>query len=82
MAYLTFIIENYDGLPDFTAFVHAASEQWHNDVVDTHTTEILRELRIDTVQQMGYVNLRCHFNPGCQFPVFLGCTYSHTYYAF
>ena len=70
MPYLTFIIDNYDGLPEFTAFVHGAPVQWHNDVVDTNTAEILKELRLDTVQQMGYVNLRCHFDPGCPFSVF------------
>ena len=70
MAYLTFIIDNYDGLPETTAFIHAASQQWHNDVVGDKTTEIIRNLRVDTIQAKGYVNLRCHLDPGCPFAVF------------
>jgi len=65
MAYLTFIIDNYAGLPEYTAFVHAGFEQWHNDVGGIYTPDTLKELRIDTLKDRGYVNLRCHTNPGC-----------------
>lgn len=70
MVYLTFIIDNYNSLPDTTAFVHASQAQWHNDVVGDRTTEVLSNLRIDTVQIKGYVNLRCHSYPGCPSSVF------------
>ncbi|MCJ1478728.1 hypothetical protein MMC13_007412 [Lambiella insularis] len=69
MAYLSFIVDNYDGLPAVTAFVHAAFEQWHNDVGGIFTPDILKELRIDTIQKRGYVNLRCHQDPGCPLAV-------------
>ena len=70
MAYLTFIIDNYDSLPESTAFVHASTVQWHNDVVGERTSNIFKELRLDTIQRKGYVNLRCHLEPGCPFSVF------------
>ncbi|KAL9117786.1 MAG: hypothetical protein Q9187_005672 [Circinaria calcarea] len=70
MAYLTFIIDNYDGLPESTVFVHASSVQWHNDIVGDKTANIFKDLRLDTIQRKGYVNLRCHLSPGCPFSVF------------
>lgn len=33
------------------------------------TLPILRYLRIDTVQRLGYVNLRCSHHPGCTKPI-------------
>ncbi|MCJ1393738.1 hypothetical protein MMC18_006614 [Xylographa bjoerkii] len=65
MAYLTFIIGNYASLPEYIAFVHAGFEQWHNDVGGIYTSDTLKELRIDTLKNRGYVNLRCHTEPGC-----------------
>ena len=70
MTYLTFIIDHYDALPATTAFVHANSEQSHNDVVGHETAEILRNLRNDTIMSKGYVNLRCHLDPGCPVSVY------------
>ena len=70
MAYLSFIIDYYDGLPEYTAFVHSASYQWHNDVLSSHTEDLITRLRLETVQKQGYVNLRCSLTPGCPFAVF------------
>lgn len=64
MAYLTYIIDNYDTLPPITAFVHASPTQWHNDVFPA-THETLSRLDLSTVRRKGYVNLRCALAPGC-----------------
>lgn len=65
MAYLTFIIDHYYDLPNITAFVHGKREQQHNVDLGPWTDTILRNLRIDTVNQQGYVNLRCETQPNC-----------------
>ncbi|KAI1925482.1 hypothetical protein LOY86_001379 [Ophidiomyces ophidiicola] len=65
MAYLTFIIDNYDTLPEITAFVHAKNYQWHNDGAGSRTAAILKNLYMSTVERKGYVNLRCNPDPGC-----------------
>ncbi|KAI1932436.1 hypothetical protein LOZ58_000836 [Ophidiomyces ophidiicola] len=65
MAYLTFIIDNYDTLPEITAFVHAKNYQWHNDGAGSRTATILKNLYMSTVERKGYVNLRCNPDPGC-----------------
>lgn len=61
-AYLTYIIENYDSLPDTIAFIHSHFSSWHND---QNAAKALQLLNIDYVQKNGYVNLRCHTVPGC-----------------
>ncbi|MCJ1314189.1 hypothetical protein MMC25_007869 [Agyrium rufum] len=67
MAYLTFIVDYYDSLPAYIAFVHSAPENWHNDGVlnSTRTKDVIDHLRLDAVKEQGYVNLRCYNSPGC-----------------
>lgn len=65
MVYLTFIIDHYDVLPEIIAFTHATDVQWHNDVLGDRTSNVLKNLRYDTVESKGYVNLRCTHVPGC-----------------
>ncbi|KAK8068761.1 hypothetical protein PG994_005377 [Apiospora phragmitis] len=67
IVYLDFIVRYYDSLPGIVAFVHPTQEQWHNEVEDLGplTGRILRYLRIDSVERLGYVNLRCKHDPGC-----------------
>ncbi|KAI1615453.1 hypothetical protein EDD36DRAFT_432867 [Exophiala viscosa] len=66
MAYLTFIIDHYDTLPSTVAFMHAHHKgAWHTDTPNSDSVFLLRDLRLDFVQQQGYVNLRCQQNPGC-----------------
>ncbi|KAE8375001.1 hypothetical protein BDV26DRAFT_295439 [Aspergillus bertholletiae] len=65
MAYLTHIIDNYDTLTDITVFMHASATQWHNDVGETNSSNVLSMLHLEAVQQKGYVNLRCQHRPGC-----------------
>ncbi|SMR41481.1 unnamed protein product [Zymoseptoria tritici ST99CH_1E4] len=67
--YLTFIIENYDNLPDIAVFLHAHRNgwpaAWHNDANGHDAVVMLKELQLATVEKRGYVNLRCIHDPGC-----------------
>ncbi|KAI9927178.1 hypothetical protein MW887_003562 [Aspergillus wentii] len=69
MAYLTHIIDNYDNLADITAFMHASAKQWHNDIGDTTTSNLLSRLRPQAIKDKGYSNLRCDHRPGCPIAV-------------
>ncbi|KAI4181494.1 MAG: hypothetical protein LQ346_006775 [Caloplaca aetnensis] len=72
MAYLTYIIDHYNSLPSTLVFVHphrrGFSEAWHTDTPLHDNVDALRTLRIPFVQQNGYTNLRCNWNPGCEIP--------------
>ncbi|KAL4992018.1 hypothetical protein BDW68DRAFT_173648 [Aspergillus falconensis] len=69
MAYLTYLIDNYDHLPSTIAFIHSHRSgfltAWHVDAPLHDNVASLRSLRLDFVQRNGYVNLRCNLNPGC-----------------
>lgn len=71
-AYLTFIVDNYDHLPDTMVFVHSHRkgypEAWHTDAEDYDTVNVLRRLNLTHVHAEGYANLRCNPNPGCAEP--------------
>ena len=70
MAYFTYIIDNYDSLPSTIAFLHAHRAgflmAWHVDAPLHDNVLAMRSLQLDFVQQNGYVNLRCNWNPGCK----------------
>ena len=70
MAYLTYIIENYSNLPLTMAFLHSHASgflsAWHTDTPLHSNIHALHALQIPFVQQNGYVNLRCNWNPGCE----------------
>ena len=70
MAYLTYIIDNYDSLPATLAFLHSHHSgflsAWHTDTPLHSNTDALNSLQIPFVQKTGYVNLRCNWNPGCE----------------
>ncbi|KAI6805225.1 hypothetical protein KC350_g14692, partial [Hortaea werneckii] len=64
--YLSFIVDHYPNFPAYTVFLHASDHHWHNDESQGHWTNVtLANLRLDTVERDGYVNLRCNHNPGC-----------------
>lgn len=66
MVYLTYIIDHYDNLSDTTLFFHSHQKAWHNNVLlnnDTPTT--IRALSDERVARLGYMNTRCHLDPGC-----------------
>ncbi|KAL4986593.1 hypothetical protein BDW68DRAFT_162901 [Aspergillus falconensis] len=64
-AYLSYIVDHYDKLPPYSLFIHSNINQWHNDLFGPFTSNALRNLRLEAVDAMGYVNLRCQHDPGC-----------------
>ena len=69
MAYLTYIIENYESLAGIVAFIHSHRDgyptAWHTDNAHYSNPEALSNLRRDFVREHGYANLRCNWVPGC-----------------
>ncbi|KAF2679397.1 hypothetical protein K458DRAFT_422220 [Lentithecium fluviatile CBS 122367] len=67
MVYLTYIIDHYDeDLPNVIIFVHSHRGTWHNNfILDLDTPKTIKRLRDDRVTRQGYMNLRCHLDPGC-----------------
>lgn len=66
MVYLSYIIDSYDELPDVSIFMHAHRYAWHNnELLDTDAVEMVRRLSPERVTRLGYMNLRCHWDPGC-----------------
>jgi hypothetical protein len=66
MVYLTFIIDNYDELPDICIFLHAHRYSWHNDeLLNNDAVEMIQRLSSDRVMREGYINMRCSWGPGC-----------------
>jgi hypothetical protein len=66
MAYLTYIIDHYEKLPDIIIFMHAHRFAWHNnDILGNDAAEMVRRLSSEHVMRQGYMNLRCHWKPGC-----------------
>lgn len=61
----SFIIDNYDDLPDYTLFLHPTRYQWHNDDPDYDGLMVLRNFQLPYLEQEGYVNLRCAWQLGC-----------------
>ncbi|TIA32884.1 hypothetical protein D6C78_07926 [Aureobasidium pullulans] len=71
MVYLTYIIDEYRDLSDITLFVHAHQFAWHNnDLLNRDMAEMVRRLSPDYVVRNGYINLRCHHDPGCPSHIF------------
>jgi Protein of unknown function (DUF3431) len=66
MVYLTYIIDHYDQLSDVTMFMHAHRITWHNnDLMFSDAVEMIQRLSSQKVTRDGYMNLRCHLDPGC-----------------
>lgn len=65
VAYLTFIVDYYESLPDYLVFIHANENQWHNDLFGGKTSKTLKNFRYQGADSQGYVNLRCSTDPGC-----------------
>jgi len=66
MVYLTYIIDHYDELPDVILFFHAHQYAWHNNILlDLDSAKTIRRLSPDRVTRVGYMNARCHLDPGC-----------------
>ncbi|KAL4864512.1 hypothetical protein BDV12DRAFT_176054 [Aspergillus spectabilis] len=65
MVYLTYIIDNYDNLPDSILFIHSQRYQWHNDDPYYDGVPMLRNFQLPYLEKQGYVNLRCVWVLGC-----------------
>ncbi|KAK1144828.1 hypothetical protein N8T08_004841 [Aspergillus melleus] len=66
MVYLTYIIDHYHALNDVTMFMHAHQITWHNnDFLDSDSAKMVRRLKGNHVIRNGYMNMRCHHQPGC-----------------
>ncbi|KAJ9649003.1 hypothetical protein H2201_002085 [Coniosporium apollinis] len=66
MVYLTYLIDHYDALPDTILFFHAHRTAWHNNfLLGLDAAETIRRLKDDRVARLGYMNTRCHHDPGC-----------------
>ncbi|KAF2765306.1 hypothetical protein EJ03DRAFT_210335 [Teratosphaeria nubilosa] len=64
MAYLTFIIDNYDSIPEAGAvFVHGSRFSWHNDLPTYDNAAVLEKLNLSSaLKDLGYHNLRCDWS--------------------
>jgi Protein of unknown function (DUF3431) len=66
MVYLTYIIDNYDSLPDTSLFFHPHKVTWHNNILlNLDTAFTIESLSDAKVAREGYFNARCHHDPGC-----------------
>jgi hypothetical protein len=66
MIYLTWIIDNYDNLPDVAIFMHSHQLTWHNDdLLGNDAALLVQRLSRQRVWREGFVNMRCSWNPGC-----------------
>ncbi|KAL9112895.1 MAG: hypothetical protein Q9227_002972 [Pyrenula ochraceoflavens] len=66
MVYLTYIIDHYAHLPDILLFFHPHREAWHNNILlDLDTATTIGRLSSARVVRLGYLNTRCHLDPGC-----------------
>ncbi|CZT49276.1 uncharacterized protein RSE6_10094 [Rhynchosporium secalis] len=73
MVYLTYIIDHYHNLSDVNIFMHSHRHAWHsNELLDGDAVQIVSRLSSDRVQRDGYMNLRCHWDPGCPSWINLG----------
>lgn len=60
MAYLTFIIDHYDKLPEIMFFVHAHERTFHNPAIfDYSTPNQIKAINLDRVVREGYMNINC-----------------------
>ncbi len=66
MAYLSYIIDFHDDLPDVVMFMHSHRYAWHNNpLLEKDAALMVRHLSPERVTREGYMNMRCHWYPGC-----------------
>ena len=51
MAYLTYITENYDSLPDIVAFIYSHRTAWYTNDQKMNSPEVLKWIQRDFVRQ-------------------------------
>ncbi|KAJ5957998.1 uncharacterized protein N7479_005148 [Penicillium vulpinum] len=64
-AYLQYILDNYDGLPEYMVFLHAHQYSGHVEFWQQDNVLTVQRLQLDYLRQVGYLNLRCDWSPGC-----------------
>ncbi|OQE35443.1 hypothetical protein PENCOP_c013G01829 [Penicillium coprophilum] len=64
-AYLQYILDNYDKLPEYMVFLHAHQYSGHVEFWEQDNVLTVRRLQLDYLRQVGYLNLRCDWSPGC-----------------
>jgi hypothetical protein len=64
MAYLTFLIDNYENIPAAgVVFVHGSRFAWHNDAPDYDNAALLAALNLSAaLAPWGYHNMRCDWS--------------------
>jgi len=66
MVYLSYLIDHYHDLADTTIFMHAHRHAWHNNMLlGLDAATMIKRLNHERVARMGYMNVRCHHDPGC-----------------
>lgn len=66
MIYLSYLIDHYDSLPDIILFMHAHRWTHHNNrILGFDASQMISSLNGAHVIREGYVNMRCHWSPGC-----------------
>ncbi|KAJ5469817.1 hypothetical protein N7530_007174 [Penicillium desertorum] len=64
-AYLQYILDNYDKLPEYMVFLHAHQYSGHVEFWEQDNVLTVQRLQLDYLRQVGYLNLRCDWDPGC-----------------
>lgn len=79
MYYLTYIIDKYDSLSDVNIFMHPHKIAWHTPELLNHdAAEALNRLSNERVTREGYMNIRCHWDPGCPEHLYPGHSFRDT----
>jgi hypothetical protein len=66
MVYLSYIIDHYNNLSDVNIFMHFHRFGWHNnELLDNDAVQMVSRLSAERVQREGFMNMRCHWHPGC-----------------
>ncbi|KAI1832389.1 hypothetical protein DTO006G1_8155 [Penicillium roqueforti] len=64
-AYLQYILDNYDKLPEYMVFLHAHQYSGHVEFWEQDNVLTVQRLQLDYLRRVGYLNLRCDWSPGC-----------------
>jgi len=76
LAYLTYLHQFYDALPDISIFVHGDDITWHIDpIFGKSTANALNLLDLQEALRRGYMNLRTSWKGGC--PAWINTTTSY-----
>ena len=63
MAYLTYIIDHYNDLPEFVVFTHGHQRSWHQ--LEPLSAKV-RALNLTALYDESFISLRCGIQMGCE----------------